>query len=182
MSSGNVSITNIVIAKVNMLHGDSLETRPPCFSLHATFNYVNERIVTSTCWNNSAARISRISKVSLSLPKHQVFVEHVCEICRPLLLYLRRKFRGNVFAIMSVHHKNEIKNSGQYVGRKVFFSGLWNVFVLGFELRVVSGILVSIFLHTWCIQKFVNHSGRAEIWPAFTTYFGRRDERRRFHI
>jgi len=135
MSSGNVSITNIVIAKVNMLHGDSLETRPPCFSLHATFNYVNERIVTSTCWNNSAARISRISKVSLSLPKHQVFVEHVCEMCRPLLLYLRRKFPGNVFAIMSVHHTNEIKNSGQYVGRKVFFFRIVKCFCFGVWIK-----------------------------------------------
>ena len=114
MSSGNVSITNIVIAKVNMLHGDSLETRPPCFSLHATFNCVNERIVTSACWNNTAVGISRISKVSLSLPKHQVFVEHVCDTCRPLLLYLRRKFQGNVFVIASVYHKNEIINVGPY--------------------------------------------------------------------
>jgi len=73
-------------------------------------------------------------------------------------------------------------DAGTYEHKKKFilFFGLRNVFVLECELRPVGGILVNTFLHTWCIQKFVNHIGRVEIWPESTTYLGRRDERNLF--
>lgn len=120
-----------------------------------------------------------ISKVSLILCLFNMSV-----ICMPLLLYIRRKIQGNVFAMVSFYHKNEIIHARQHVGRKfiLFFSECEMSLFWGSELRAVVGILANIFLHTWYIQKFVNHSERAEIWQAFTIYFGRRDGRRRFRV
>jgi hypothetical protein len=81
-----------------MLQCDSLETRPPCFSFHAIFNYVNERVETTV-----RRGFREISKVSLILCLFNMSV-----ICGPLLLYLIRNIQGNVFAMVSVYHKNEI--------------------------------------------------------------------------